>query len=54
MKAATKEEKHINLIHIISIHAAREGGDINAGDDEPEQLPISIHAAREGGDVTTC
>ena len=33
----------------ISIHAAREGGDIFAGD-WIERTGISIHAAREGGD----
>ena len=34
----------------ISIHAAREGGDIlNAGQDP--YIGISIHAAREGGDA---
>ena len=35
----------------ISIHAAREGGDVQpAKEFAPEQ--ISIHAAREGGDTT--
>ena len=34
----------------ISIHAAREGGDVLAHH-MPSVLSISIHAAREGGDV---
>ena len=35
----------------ISIHAAREGGDTEAGAAERAGYIISIHAAREGGDV---
>ena len=49
MKAATFCQVRINLNALISIHAAREGGDrkclfsnVDGG--------ISIHAAREGGD----
>ena len=34
---------------LISIHAAREGGD-NGNSAVSYRLPISIHAAREGGD----
>ena len=34
----------------ISIHAAREGGDV-AAEFKIRQLGISIHAAREGGDL---
>ena len=34
----------------ISIHAPREGGDIDI-DDLQECMDISIHAPREGGDV---
>ena len=51
MKAATPQYWHGAGLTAISIHAAREGGDIviavarNAG-------IISIHAAREGGDVS--
>ena len=49
MKAATVNEPTIFNAHVISIHAAREGGDIK--DDEAlEYITISIHAAREGGD----
>ena len=33
----------------ISIHAPREGGDLNACS-PIEVIPISIHAPREGGD----
>ena len=33
----------------ISIHAAREGGDV--GEYEANLIGISIHAAREGGDI---
>ena len=53
MKAATLGAKRKAGQCMISIHAAREGGDhvnksplVNAG--------ISIHAAREGGDVKIC
>ena len=50
MKAATVFAMLVFLRIIISIHAAREGGDA------PRSLGrcgygISIHAAREGGDV---
>ena len=50
MKAATFRQKQKSPGTVISIHAAREGGD-------PALaflgffLIISIHAAREGGDV---
>ena len=50
VKAATRFRKEAERENIISIHAAREGGDgckftvtITKG--------ISIHAAREGGDI---
>ena len=50
MKAATAAEKLDYQRLIISIHAAREGGDefitIRRG-----KVEISIHAAREGGDL---
>ena len=35
---------------IISIHAAREGGDLNTRHCNFRYAVISIHAAREGGD----
>ena len=37
--------------NIISIHAAREGGDLDAYQRE-QTVYISIHAAREGGDAS--
>ena len=50
VKAATIKIWFYAFSVIISIHAAREGGDIVA---LPFQklIYISIHAAREGGDV---
>ena len=50
MKAATASAAQLELERIISIHAAREGGD-NNDKHRPERQPISIHAAREGGDI---
>ena len=50
MKAATVYHCVGTLSDLISIHAAREGGDCP----ELEQMGIdyiSIHAAREGGDL---
>ena len=38
------------MTNIISIHAAREGGDDVTLADYKAALRISIHAAREGGD----
>ena len=50
MKAATVDTDYHYTKQAISIHAAREGGDLanlfNSG-----RHGISIHAAREGGDV---
>ena len=50
MKAATVPARRKGVNSDISIHAAREGGDLvrarNAGVNA-----ISIHAAREGGDT---
>ena len=40
----------LSLKYVISIHAAREGGDISLGAESRSML-ISIHAAREGGDT---
>ena len=50
VKAATTGDCIYAMDDIISIHAAREGGDVKA----PAWVPaykISIHAAREGGDL---
>ena len=49
MKAATVRFAHIRNFEMISIHAAREGGDDFDFDFGIED-EISIHAAREGGD----
>ena len=50
VKAATSELLSINCPADISIHAAREGGDV--ADGVPATFEdISIHAAREGGDT---
>ena len=49
MKAATLRLYYRRYVLDISIHAAREGGDINRNRVVPCRK-ISIHAAREGGD----
>ena len=49
MKAATVTATVGQTIKVISIHAAREGGDM-WGLAKLRDLYISIHAAREGGD----
>ena len=49
MKAATKYNSCPIWLYGISIHAAREGGDLGAKR-KAGQCRISIHAAREGGD----
>ena len=52
VKAATRSRKLRGAGLAISIHAAREGGDVV----KPEIIVlwvISIHAAREGGDMQT-
>ena len=49
MKAATSFTVEPRKQYIISIHAAREGGDRKTKLHNVRQL-ISIHAAREGGD----
>ena len=51
MKAATARGLDYIFNLFISIHAAREGGDLRVVADKPKGL-ISIHAAREGGDHT--
>ena len=50
MKAATFPEVFHEVKVAISIHAAREGGDVFGFDDSRTFFVISIHAAREGGD----
>ena len=50
MKAATAADSELRLKWLISIHAAREGGDKTEKHDYRE-MRISIHAAREGGDA---
>ena len=49
MKAATSLDHAYSIACLISIHAAREGGDRFRKEAERENI-ISIHAAREGGD----
>ena len=49
VKAATLLRLLLLLPFDISIHAAREGGDLVVFAREP-MIDISIHAAREGGD----
>ena len=49
MKAATSISAHAITFHVISIHAAREGGDVRKILSLANRA-ISIHAAREGGD----
>ena len=50
VKAATFTHYGYAIHKVISIHAAREGGD-NAELYNPSVSSISIHAAREGGDL---
>ena len=52
MKAATKGVDVLAGVYDISIHAAREGGDITMFL-RKGKYGISIHAAREGGDLTS-
>ena len=52
VKAATNENLTVINKKNISIHAAREGGDV--ADGVPASFDdISIHAAREGGDASS-
>ena len=51
MKAATGSSLLNKLFNIISIHAAREGGDRHHFARKRNGCSISIHAAREGGDT---
>ena len=50
VKAATWLYAWNQYDYVISIHAAREGGD-NKRAERPFRGMISIHAAREGGDA---
>ena len=50
MKAATQHGSSTIATGCISIHAAREGGDVKASL-KYCRWKISIHAAREGGDA---
>ena len=50
MKAATVLYRPLVGADVISIHAAREGGDLDATALRA-LVAISIHAAREGGDA---
>ena len=50
VKAATIQAERVQKQKVISIHAAREGGD-DLYQDHPRKCGISIHAAREGGDA---
>ena len=50
MKAATLRPVKAFYALCISIHAAREGGDLSRSAWE-KLIDISIHAAREGGDM---
>ena len=52
MKAATDYKAINEAASMISIHAAREGGDADGLPLRAEARAISIHAAREGGDLT--
>ena len=49
VKAATVDGLYTGEYTIISIHAAREGGD-RMPENGLAAMQISIHAAREGGD----
>ena len=51
VKAATYLLCVLSVLCYISIHAAREGGDLSALSSSSLGLFISIHAAREGGDL---
>ena len=51
MKAATDENGNEIEKEVISIHAAREGGDDPDAVGTVAKPFISIHAAREGGDA---
>ena len=50
VKAATEFNPLNDVDYTISIHAAREGGDVYSAD-KAMYVKISIHAAREGGDI---
>ena len=50
VKAATPIYVATAVLDDISIHAAREGGDLSPTEARKRRM-ISIHAAREGGDL---
>ena len=50
VKAATTPTKLTFIGYDVSIHAAREGGDVHSAD-KAIYVRVSIHAAREGGDI---
>ena len=50
VKAATDDANALSASYVISIHAAREGGDVSGRSAADTDREISIHAAREGGD----
>ena len=52
VKAATIDINYEHTLYFISIHAAREGGDISDKIHVTFTV-ISIHAAREGGDAVS-
>ena len=52
VKAATFEDARLAFANFISIHAAREGGDVGGSRHKVWDAYISIHAAREGGDFS--
>ena len=51
VKAATCPDCYRKMKEEISIHAAREGGDLHRLTRRAPRVYISIHAAREGGDA---
>ena len=53
VKATTRSFLISPFSFTVSIHAAREGGDLHQGDAE-RTFCVSIHAAREGGDCHGC
>ena len=50
-RGATQLRHKLQSMHIISIHAPREGGDHDLGRVQKALGHISIHAPREGGDA---
>src|ERR1017187_8612742 len=50
-RAATQEQGPNRALYVVSIHAAREGGDAWRPGVSEHHVEVSIHAAREGGDA---